>query len=295
MILAPDSSRADNKTLRFTKMHGLGNDFMVIDGVTQDVHLTAAQIQRWADRNFGIGFDQLLLVEPPAEPNVDFRYRIFNADGDEVEHCGNGARCFARFVLDQGLTHKRVIRVAIQKGMLELHVHDDNTVTVDMGKPQLQPQDIPFIAEKQQSVYPLLISEHEPALEISAISMGNPHCVILVNDLDKAPVQVLGPLVENHDAFPKRCNVGFLQILNRHEGRLRVFERGVGETLACGTGACAAMVAGRLRGLFDTNVTLHLLGGDLEISWSGDGSVLMTGPATKVFEGYIPWNNPTHN
>lgn len=283
--------QAPEQVLRFTKMHGLGNDFMVIDGITQDIHLSTAQVQHWANRNFGIGFDQLLLVQAPNSPDVDFCYRIFNADGGEVEHCGNGARCFAKFVLEKGLTHKRSIRVAIQKGVIELHVLDDGRVTVDMGEPQLAPGDVPFVADEQADHYALQLEGSQETVDISTVSMGNPHGVLMVPNVDDAPVHTLGALLEGHQRFPERANIGFLQVLNRKEGRLRVFERGVGETLACGTGACAAMVAGRLRGKFDDQVTLHLPGGPLEISWSGTGSVMMTGPATTVFEGQVHWNS----
>lgn len=277
--------------LRFTKMHGLGNDFMVIDGISQSVQLETAQIQTWADRHFGIGFDQLLLVEAPDDPEVDFRYRIFNSDGGEVEHCGNGARCFARFVRDKGLTHKDRIRVAIQKGIIELQIMPNGQVQVDMGAPVLEPVDIPFVADQQQVTYPLALDGSDEQLEITAVSMGNPHGVMVVKNVDTAPVNTLGPLLENHPSFPQRANIGFLQIINRQHARLRVYERGAGETLACGTGACAAMVAGRLRGLLDDQVTMELTGGPLQISWSGQGSVMMTGPATTVFEGQVHWNS----
>ncbi len=273
--------------LAFTKMHGLGNDFMVIDGVTQDVDLNAEQIQLWSDRNFGIGFDQLLLVEPPKNPDVDFGYRIFNADGSEVEHCGNGARCFARFVREKGLTHKDLIKVSIMKGQIELRIHSDNTVTVDMGAPILEPYQVPFLSDTQQVTYKVPLEGGDETVELSAISMGNPHGVLVVKDTETAPVNTLGPLLEGHPSFPERANIGFLQIISRTEGKLRVFERGVGETLACGTGACAAMVAGRLNGMFDDCVKLHLSGGTLEISWSGEGHVMMTGPTSVVFDGQI--------
>lgn len=277
--------------LRFTKMHGLGNDFMVIDAISQSVNLNTGQIQRWADRHFGIGFDQLLLVEAPDQPDVDFRYRIFNSDGGEVEHCGNGARCFARFVREKGLTHKDTIRVSIEKGIIELTMLEDGRVQVDMGEPVFEPEQIPLIADQRQLSYPLTLDGTDEEFEVTALSMGNPHAVMLVKNVDSAPVNTLGPLLEHHSAFPERANIGFLQIIDRKHARLRVFERGAGETLACGTGACAAMVAGRLRGLLDDQVSLELTGGPIEISWSGKGSVMMTGPATTVFEGQLLWNN----
>ncbi len=277
--------------LRFTKMHGLGNDFAVIDLVTQHARITPEQVRRLSDRHLGIGFDQMLIVEPPSRPEMDFRYRIFNADGGEVEQCGNGARCFARFVRDKGLSHKNRIHVETCNGEIELNIQDNGDVSVNMGVPVLQSDLIPFQpsgqhACEQSRTY--LIDAAQQQFEINAISMGNPHAVLLVDDVTSAPVEQLGPLLENHPAFPKRCNVGFLQIVNRNEFRLRVFERGVGETLACGTGACAAMVAGHLRGLLDQKVTAHLQGGTLNIEWHGDNNpVIMTGSATRVYEGTI--------
>ncbi|MCL6416123.1 diaminopimelate epimerase [Aestuariirhabdus sp. Z084] len=273
--------------LRFTKMHGLGNDFAVIDLVTQHARINADLVRTLAHRNFGIGFDQMLVVEPPRSPDIDFRYRIFNADGSEVEQCGNGARCFARFVRDKKLTHKKRIRVETSSGVIELSINGNNDVSVDMGIPQLSPSQIPFDAPPVKAdTYPLDVDGQ--TLEINAISMGNPHAVLLVDDVDCAPVAELGPKIEHHPRFPQRCNVGFLQIVSRNEVRLRVFERGVGETLACGTGACAALVAGRLRGLLDQRVTAHLQGGTLKLEWQGDNSpVIMTGPATRVYEGQI--------
>lgn len=276
--------------IKFTKMHGLGNDFMVIDSITQDFEPSVLQIQTWADRNFGIGFDQLLLVEPPGSPDIDFRYRIFNSDGSEVEHCGNGARCFARFVRDKGLTHKDVIRVSVAKGVIELALQEDGQIAVDMGTPLLAPKDIPYIAESEAKTYMLDLDGTSEKLEISLVSMGNPHAVLLVKDIDAAPVRTLGPLIQGHPNFPEECNVGFMQIHSKSEVSLRVFERGVGETLACGTGACAAVVAGRLRGLLDAKVQVKLPGGLLDISWANNNSVIMTGPATTVFEGQIEWN-----
>ncbi len=272
--------------IKFTKMHGLGNDFMVLDLISQHAHLRPEQIKRLADRNFGVGFDQLLVVEPPSRPDVDFRYRIFNADGSEVEQCGNGARCFARFVRDNRMTAKQLIRVETMKGIIELSVEKDGQVTVDMGAPILEPADIPFQAEARATVYPIEVDGR--TYELSAVSMGNPHGVLLVNDVNRAPVTSLGPKLESHPRFPARANIGFLQIVNRQLVKLRVFERGVGETLACGTGACAAVVAGRLQGLLDEQVEVRLPGGSLRIRWAGEGqSVMMTGPATRVFEGEV--------
>ncbi len=272
--------------LRFSKMHGLGNDFVVIDGVRQQFALDPATVRRLADRHTGIGCDQLLLVEPPPDTSVDFRYRIFNADGDEVEQCGNGARCFARFVRDQGLSDKTVLRVATQAGVLELCVETDGQVTVDMGVPEFEPARIPFAAAAREPSYRLDTDHGE--VTFGAVSLGNPHAVLLVDDPGTAPVATLGPLLESHPSFPRRVNVGFLGVVDRGHARLRVFERGVGETRACGSGACAAVVIGRQQGLFDTRVAVDLEGGRLVISWPGEGeSVRMTGPATHVFEGVI--------
>lgn len=272
--------------LQFVKMHGLGNDFMVIDGVRQSVQLTNDQVKCLGDRHFGIGFDQLLLVESYEGDDAEFRYRIFNADGSEVEQCGNGARCFARFVYDQGLTSSTTIPVMTAKGRIVLVLQPDGMVTVDMGKPILTPAEIPFIFDSYQSVYNLSFNEHTVA--ISAISMGNPHAVLVVDNVDTAPVQQWGEVIERHPQFPRRVNVGFMQVLNPEQIRLRVFERAVGETLACGTGACAAVVAGQLRGLLAERVGVELPGGRLQIEWLGEGhSVKMTGPATTVFSGVI--------
>src|SRR5690554_3802802 len=272
--------------LRFTKMHGLGNDFMVIDLVTQHAQLSTKLIRQWSDRHFGVGFDQLLVVEPPGDPDVDFRYRIFNADGSEVEQCGNGARCFARFVRDQRLTNKRVIRVQTAKGVIELKIGKDGLVMVNMGVPEINPPAIPFAADCQKTVYTVDVDGQ--SVELSAVSMGNPHGVLLVDDVDTAPVATLGPMLEKHPRFPSRANIGFLQIVDRGHARLRVFERGSGETLACGSGACAAVVAGQLRGLLDTRVEVELRGGRLVIEWQGNGSpVMMEGPAKTVFEGQL--------
>jgi diaminopimelate epimerase len=272
--------------LRFSKMHGLGNDFMVIDGVGQKVRLSSEKIRQLADRHFGIGFDQLLVVEAPERPDVDFRYRIFNSDGSEVENCGNGARCFAVFVRDRKLTGKNLITVETAGGIMTLQITSNGEVCVNMGVPRLDPAEIPFLAEAQAATYSLDVDG--TTLEISAVSMGNPHAVTLVEDVAKAPVAQLGPLVERHARFPQRVNAGFMQIVSTDEINLRVFERGVGETLACGTGACAAVVAGNLRQLLSNNVKVNLPGGSLRISWAGPGEpVMMTGPATTVFHGQV--------
>ncbi|MGB3610826.1 MAG: diaminopimelate epimerase [Cellvibrio sp.] len=272
--------------LRFSKMHGLGNDFMVIDGVGQKVRLSSEKIRQLADRHFGIGFDQLLVVEAPERPDVDFRYRIFNSDGSEVENCGNGARCFAVFVRDRKLTGKNLITVETAGGIMTLQITSNGEVCVNMGVPRLDPAEIPFLAEAQAATYSLDVDG--TTLEISAVSMGNPHAVTLVEDVAKAPVAQLGPLVERHARFPQRVNAGFMQIVSADEINLRVFERGVGETLACGTGACAAVVAGNLRQLLSNNVKVNLPGGSLRISWAGPGEpVMMTGPATTVFHGQV--------
>jgi len=272
--------------LRFAKMHGLGNDFMVVDLISQRVHLSAEQIRCLGDRNTGVGFDQLLLVETPQSPDVDFRYRIFNSDGTEVEHCGNGARCFARFVHDQRLTGKRDIAVQTSNGRMGLKMLKDHWVEVDMGEPVLLPSLVPFDAPAQAPSYRL---EHNgQSYTIGVVSMGNPHAVIVVDDVASAPVVELGTKLEQHPRFPNKANIGFMQIINRNTIKLRVFERGVGETKACGTGACAAVVAGQQQGLLDTNVTAQLTGGDLTIDWQGPGHhLLMKGPTTHVYEGQI--------
>ena len=275
-----------SKTLAFTKMHGLGNDFVMIDAVRQDIQLTEAQVRYLANRNFGVGCDQLLVVEPAQAPGVDFRYRIFNADGGEVEQCGNGARCFARFVFDQGLTDKREIRVETKKGIITPRLEADGTVTVDMGVPVLNPADVPFVSDSEAWVQPLDVGG--TVVAITAVSMGNPHAVQVVADVDAAPVAVQGPLIEHHARFPARVNAGFLQVVDEHRVRLRVFERGAGETLACGTGACAAVVAGILRELVVSPVTVETRGGELTIAWDGIGTpVMMTGPAVTVFSGTL--------
>ena len=270
----------------FVKMHGLGNDFVVLDGVRQSVVLTAPQLRHLADRHFGIGCDQILLVEPASQPGIDFRYRIFNADGGEVEQCGNGARCFVRFVHEQGMTAKREIRVETKGGVIGPRLEDDGTVTVDMGVPVFASAQIPFVAATEDLVQTLRVADED--LAITAVGMGNPHAVQVVADVDLAPVERQGPLIEAHPRFPQRVNAGFMHVLDRHTIRLRVFERGAGETLACGTGACAAAVAGIARGLLDSPVRVATRGGDLAIAWNGHGTpVLMTGPAVTVFKGEI--------
>ncbi|HWK53224.1 MAG TPA: diaminopimelate epimerase [Hyphomicrobiales bacterium] len=274
-------------TLRFTKMHGLGNDFMVVELLTQEANLDSAEVRAWADRKTGIGFDQLLLIEATDAPGCDFSYRIYNADGSEVEHCGNGARCVPRFLFDQGLTDKRELTFAMARGRIHTRLEADGQVTVDMGPPELRPDRIPFEAPAQAVTYPLEVAGQ--LYEICAISMGNPHAVQLVDSVELAPVGELGPLIEQHPRFPARVNAGFMQVQSPDTIRLRVFERGAGETLACGTGACAAVVAGRLRGLLAPSVTVHTHGGPLRIEWQGEGHpVWMTGPATTVYEGQLP-------
>ena len=272
--------------LAFSKMHGLGNDFVMIDAVRQDIRLSADQVRWLADRHFGVGCDQLLVVEPAQTPGVDFRYRIFNADGGEVEQCGNGARCFARFVFEQGLSDKREIRVETKKGIITPRLEDDGMVTVDMGVPVLKPADVPFVSDSDAWVQPLDVAGTTVA--ITAVSMGNPHAVQVVADVDTAPVAEQGPQIEHHPRFPARVNAGFLQVVDEHNVRLRVFERGAGETLACGTGACAAVVAGILRGLVASPVRVATRGGELTIAWGGVGTpVMMTGPAVTVFTGEL--------
>lgn len=277
--------------IKFQKMHGLGNDFMVIDGVTQSIQLNEERIRQLSDRNFGIGFDQLLLVEAPRSADVDFRYRIYNANGGEVENCGNGARCFARFVYEQKLTGKKRIRVETNNGEMDLELTENKDVIVDMGEPILKPSDIPFIADQQatsyQLDYQLADNTQMQTVELGAVSIGNPHAVILVDDVASADVENIGPAIEGHERFTQRVNVGFMQIINRQHIKLRVFERGTGETKACGTGACAAVVSGHLRGLLDQVVQVDLPGGSLSIDWDGEGAVIMTGPTTNVFDGRI--------
>jgi len=276
--------------LRFSKMHGLGNDFVIIDAISQrldiEAVLTPGRIRALADRHFGIGCDQLLLVEASENDVADFRYRIFNADGGEVSQCGNGARCFARFVREQGLTDKDRVTVETAAGLLTLQLEEGGLVTVDMGAPRFRPQDVPFIIEGRAPSYMIDVDGKE--YEFAVLSMGNPHAVMIVDDILSAPVETLGPAVERHPRFPERVNVGFMEISDPNRIRLRVFERGAGETLACGSGACAAVVAGRQQGLLDERVLVELPGGSLFIQWSGEGhNVMMTGPAVHVFEGEL--------
>ncbi|MEE9310225.1 MAG: diaminopimelate epimerase [Cocleimonas sp.] len=272
--------------INFTKMHGLGNDFVVINGISQSISLTADQIRFIADRHFGVGCDQLLLVEKSDVDNADFRYRIYNNDGSEVEHCGNGARCFAIFVREEGLTTKTEIPVITNNGRIVLNVKDDGNVTVNMGTPILDPAEIPFIADKQAKSYRLDIGGE--SITIGAVSVGNPHAVIIVDDVDNAPVERIGKALQAEGVFPNSVNVGFMQIIDRNTVKLRVYERGVGETQACGTGACAAMVAGHLQGLLEEDVDANLTGGKLSISWAGgENPVMMTGPTATVFKGTI--------
>jgi diaminopimelate epimerase len=271
--------------IAFTKMHGLGNDFVVIDAISQDVSLDAEQIRKLADRHYGIGCDQLLLVERP-RGNADFRYRIFNADGGEVEQCGNGARCFVHFVRAHGLSDKGEIAVETAGGIIRPRIEADGRVTVDMGVPRFAPREIPFKAEQESLRYELLVGD--ASVTIGAVSMGNPHAVTQVDSVRAAPVATLGPLIERHPRFPKRVNAGFMEVVTPQHIRLRVYERGAGETLACGTGACAAVAIGRRWGLLEESVNVELPGGNLTIRWQGDNNpVWMTGPAVRVFEGRI--------
>lgn len=272
--------------LRFTKMQGIGNDFVMIDAISQKINITSDDVRKLADRHFGVGCDQVLVVEVPRNPDMDFRYRIFNNDGSEVENCGNGARCFAVFVRQRSLTTKDTINVETLGGPITLTIAGENLVRVDMGVPQLEPALIPFEFEQRQLTYPLPVKKH--SFEISAISMGNPHAVMVVDDVEQFPVHKFGPLIEAHRQFPKKVNAGFMEIISTKEIKLRVYERGVGETIACGTGACAAAVAGISRGLLEPQVLVNLRGGQLEITWEGEGKpVIMTGPAKTVFHGQI--------
>jgi diaminopimelate epimerase len=272
--------------VKFTKMHGIGNDFVVIDAISQSISLTTAQIRRLGDRHFGVGFDQLLLVERSSRSDAEFRYRIYNADGSEVEQCGNGARCFARFVHDKGMTVSRNIPVETARGLIHLMLEADGQVTVDMGVPDFTPAALPFVAENASDYYDLMVNGDKYA--IGAVSVGNPHAVLLVEAVETAPVTTLGPAIESHTRFPNHVNVGFMEIIDRGHIRLRVFERGVGETLACGTGACAAVAIGIHNRLLDNAVEALLTGGNLEIRWEGEGaSLMMTGPAETVFQGQI--------
>lgn len=271
--------------LKFTKMHGLGNDFVVIDAINQSISLSQDQLQFLADRHFGIGCDQILLVEN-ATGQADFRYRIFNADGGEVEQCGNGARCFVRYVHEHGLTQKKEITIETLCGNITPRLESNGEVTVNMGVPRFEPSEIPFVAEKCQPTY--LLDVANKSIEISALSMGNPHAVCIVDNIDQAPVKSEGLLIESHTRFPNRVNVGYMQVIQRNQIKLRVYERGAGETLACGTGACAAVVAGIRRDLLDQSVTVNTRGGHLTINWSGENEpVWMTGAATTVFDGEI--------
>ena len=272
--------------MQFSKMHGLGNDFVVVDGITQNVYFTPEIIKRLADRHRGIGFDQLLLVEPPYDPDLDFHYRIFNADGSEVAQCGNGARCFARFVSLKNLTNKTDIAVSTQKGKMVLSIKADGQIRVNMGTPIFEPNKIPFIANKFEKNY-ILRTPIQTVL-CGVVSMGNPHCVLHVEDISRANVNDLGALLEKHERFPERVNVGFMQIVNRNEIHLRVFERGAGETQACGSGACAAVAVGIMQGVLDNRVKVNLPGGSLLIEWQGVGEPLyMTGDATHIYDGFI--------
>ncbi|MEO5693330.1 MAG: diaminopimelate epimerase [Usitatibacter sp.] len=271
---------------RFTKMHGQGNDFVVLDGVRQAIALTTRQVADIANRHLGVGCDQLLVVEKALSPENDFRYRIYNADGGEVEQCGNGARCFARFVLDQGLTTKREIRVETARGVIVPKVLDSGQVIVDMGPPRFAPADVPFLSGDARPTYELQLDGQR--VTVSVLSMGNPHAVQLVADVERAPVTTQGPLIEHHPSFPGRVNAGYMHVLSRAHINLRVWERGVGETLACGTGACAAVVSGIRLGLLDDEVRVTTHGGDLVIRWPGEGhAVMMTGDAVRVFDGEI--------
>ena len=276
-----------HERLRFAKMQGQGNDFVVLDGVRQRVELTPETVRRIADRHFGVGCDQLLVVEAAHTPGNDFRYRIYNADGGEVEQCGNGARCFARFVRDEGLTTKREMRVETASGVIVPRVEDDGRITVDMGPPRFVPAEVPFTGAGQPHVSDTIEVDGQPVV-VSVLSMGNPHAVQIVDDVDLAPVTTQGPKIGHHAAFPRRVNAGYLQVLARGRIRLRVWERGAGETLACGTGACAAVVAGVRRGLLDRNVVVEARGGELRVRWpADDANVMMTGDAVRVFDGEI--------
>jgi diaminopimelate epimerase len=272
--------------LEFTKMHGLGNDFMVVDLISQRAYLDTLTIQRLANRNFGIGFDQLLVVEPPDVPSADFKYRIFNADGSEVEQCGNGVRCFAKFVHDRQLTTKTKIKVQTKSGIVEPELGANGWVRVNMGYPKFLPQEIPFVADAPESLYDIDLAGGEK-LTIDVVNMGNPHAVTIVPDVIAADVARIGPQVESHVRFPARVNAGFMQIIDEKHARLRVYERGVGETLACGTGACAAAISGMRRGLLSSKVEIELAGGKLQIEWKEGDVVWMTGPTATVYEGRL--------
>ena len=278
-------------------MHGLGNDFVLLDLISQNIRIREDQIRELGDRRTGIGFDQLLLVEPPQDPDVDFRYRIFNADGSEAEQCGNGARCLMRFVRDRGLTTRTVVKLETNTGNIECRLEKDGNITVNMGSPILSPEQIPLLSDHPKIQYELEFCSSSPVhpgfhppekVCIAAVNIGNPHAVLNVENVDEAPVSQLGPLIENHKKFPQRVNVGFMQVVSRSKIKLRVFERGVGETRACGSGACAAVVAGRLQGLLDDQVEVTLPGGTLSITWHGDNSdIMLSGPACRVYEGRL--------
>ena len=272
--------------MKFTKMHGLGNDFIVIDGISQSIDITPQIAKKLANRHYGIGCDQILLVESPSRPDVDFRYRIFNSDGQEVEQCGNGARCFARFVHNRKLTGKSNILVETKSGIIETKLLSSGLVQVNMGLPELDPKKIPFKSMKQEILYALVTEELE--MRISAISMGNPHAILIVDDTSSAQVESIGKVIGNHQNFPKQANVGFMQIVSPNEINLRVYEWGCGETLACGSGACAAVVAGQLQNFLESTVSVNLKGGTLTVEWMGNGHpVIMSGKATSVFHGQI--------
>jgi len=275
-----------SKLLKFTKMQGVGNDFVVVDAVNQQVALDVDTVKHIADRHFGVGCDQILLIERPRTPGTDFYYRIYNADGEEVQHCGNGARCFLKYVRDKGLTDKTQIRVETLSGVIVPKLESDGDVTVDMGAPEFEPGKIPFVADAQALTYQIEVAGQ--SVEISALSMGNPHAVQIVESVERAPVLTQGPLIERHPRFPRRVNAGFMEVVDRHRIKLRVYERGAGETLACGSGACAAVVAGIARGYLDSPVSVLTNGGRLSIAWGGGGRpVMLTGAAETVFEGAI--------
>jgi len=272
--------------IRFTKMHGLGNDFVVLDAVRQSIRLTTDIIKRIADRNLGIGCDQVLVIEPPTDRNIDFNYRIFNCDGSEVEQCGNGARCIGRYIKDQQLSGKKILRIKTKNRVIEITTTTKNMITANMGEPSFIPTDIPLDSEQQNDLYSIDINNS--SLKISALSVGNPHAVLQVDNIDQADVETIGSLIQKHSLFPESVNVGFMQIIDRQNLALRVYERGVGETQACGSGACAAAVAAIKQGLVDKTIEIKLLGGKLTIEWQGEGQpILMTGPAETVFHGKI--------
>lgn len=272
--------------VNFSKMHGLGNDFLVLDNVTQNVYLSNEQIAKLADRNFGVGFDQLLVVEPPYDPDLDFHYRIYNADGSEVGQCGNGARCFARFVRMKGLCNKSKIKVSTSTGKMTLFIERDGNISVSMPVPQFEPAKIPFTAQKQEGTY-ILRSESETVL-CGVVSLGNPHCVVTVDDVENTDVDRLGKELSEHERFPKQANVGFMEVVAPNQVKLRVYERGAAETLACGSGACAAVVIGQMQKKLAKQVTVELPGGKLRIFWKGPGHpVKMSGPAAHVFDGQL--------